>query len=94
MRALNFLMIVFVQAEYSFKGFVAIVADVVVHGHGDPPAGNYGNFTPAESRLLIFDFCLLISEAALAAGICSCPEINDKQSNGSRRTADPSLGSR
>ncbi len=31
-------MIVLVQGEDLFKFFVAVVADVVVHGHGEPPA--------------------------------------------------------
>jgi hypothetical protein len=36
-RTLDFLVIVLVQGKYGFEGFVAIIADIVVHGHGNLP---------------------------------------------------------
>jgi hypothetical protein len=39
-RALNGVLVVFVQGEDSFEALVAIQADIIVNGHGDPPVRN------------------------------------------------------
>ena len=37
MRALGILFIVFVESENRFEWLMAIKADVIVNGHGEPP---------------------------------------------------------
>ena len=37
LRAAHFLAVVFMKREYALEGLVAVVADVVVDGHGTPP---------------------------------------------------------
>src|SRR5579864_3863240 len=42
-RAPYFLVIVLIQGQDFFKFLVAVVAEIVVHGHGEPPAEFVGN---------------------------------------------------
>ena len=39
MRTLGVLLVVFIQTQNGFKGFMAIEADIIVDGHRGPPVG-------------------------------------------------------
>jgi hypothetical protein len=49
-------MIVLVQGEDGFEGFMAIQANIIINGHGEPPVGNPAGRIVTPRGLLIADF--------------------------------------
>lgn len=65
-RASHLLSVVVVQRENAFESFMAVLADVIVHGHGTPPVEDAAIVTPLpRSQSCDYFFSLIATDAAV-----------------------------